>query len=92
MKPLALLLVVAIVVVPGAPVFAKEQHSATKSKSLASTPMEKSKSLGYASEPMDRSEALQKCNAEAAKWSNRDWQTTQATVYGDCMRKYGQPQ
>jgi hypothetical protein len=54
MKPSALLLVVAIVVVPGAPVFAREQHSATKSKSLASTPMEKSKSLGYASEEQPR--------------------------------------
>jgi hypothetical protein len=90
MKPWALLLVAAMVVVPGAPVFAKEQHSAAKSKSLGSA--SDSKSLGYASEPMDRSEALQKCNAEAAKWRNRDWQTTQATVYGDCMRKYGQPQ
>jgi len=79
MKPSALLLVVAIVVVPGAPVFAKDQYSAAKSKQL-----------GYASAPMDRSEALRTCNAEAAKWSNRDWQTTQATVYRDCMRKHGQ--
>src|SRR5262249_11735632 len=55
MKPSALLLVVAIVVVPGAPVFAKDQYSAAKSKQL-----------GYASAPMDRSEALRTCNAEAA--------------------------
>lgn len=76
------------------PAFASpnKRHSAA-SKSYASEPMEaRSKSLGYASEPMDRSQALQKCNSEAAKWSNRDWQTTQATVYRDCMIKHGQPE
>ena len=58
----------------------------------------KDRSLGYASSPAStrkqdnssRSEAIQTCNSEAAKWSNRDWQTTQAVVYRDCMLRHGQ--
>lgn len=79
MKPSVLLLVVAIVVVPGAAASAKDQHSVAKSKRL-----------GYAYAPMDRSEAIQACNAEAAKWSYRDFQSTQLTVYRDCMFRHGQ--
>ena len=77
MKPFAFLIVAAIVVTPGAPALAKKDKSNAASKANAS-------------ETMSRDEAIQKCNAEAAKWSNRDFQTTQATVYGDCMRRYGQ--
>jgi len=75
------------------PTFA--QDSAQNHRSAAKT-----RSLGYASSPpstrnqnnSSRSEAIQTCNSEAAKWSNRDWQTTQATVYRDCMIKHGQPE
>jgi len=78
MKPSALLVAAAIVVVPSVAV-AKDHQSATKSKSL-----------GYAYAPMNRSEAIQACNAEASKWSYRDFQSTQLTVYRDCMFRHGQ--
>ena len=78
MKPSALLMVAAIVVVPSV-AMAKDQQSAAKSKTL-----------GYAYAPMSRSEAIQACNAEAAKWSYRDFQSTQLTVYRDCMFRHGQ--
>jgi len=80
MKPFAFLIVAAIVVTPGAQALAQQAQTA---KSNAA-------SRAHASVPMSRDEAIQKCNAEAAKWSNRDFQTTQAAVYGDCMRRYGQ--
>jgi hypothetical protein len=56
----------------------------------------KSRPLGYAYAPRDndnaaRSEAIQACNAEAGKWVYRDWQTTNITVYRDCMFRHGQP-
>jgi hypothetical protein len=56
----------------------------------------KSQYLGYAYAPRDndnaaRSEAIRTCNAEAEKWNNRDWETTQLTVYRDCMFQHGQP-
>jgi hypothetical protein len=79
MKPSALLVAAAIAIVPGVAV-AKDQHSAAKSKSQG---------YGYAYAPMDRSEAIQTCNAEAAKWSYRDFQSTQLTVYRDCMFRHG---
>ena len=79
MKVFVLLLAVAIVAVPGVAASAKDQQSAAKSKRL-----------GYAYAPMDRSEAIQTCNAEAAKWSYRDFQSTQLTVYRDCMFRHGQ--
>ena len=58
----------------------------------------KARSLGYASSPpstqnqdnSSRSEAIQRCNSEVAKWNNRDWLTTQETVYRDCMLRHGQ--
>jgi len=81
MKPSALLLAAAIAIVPGVAV-AKDQQSAAKSKSQGYG--------GYAYAPMDRSEAIQTCNAEAAKWSYRDFQSTQLTVYRDCMFRHGQ--
>jgi hypothetical protein len=81
MKPSALLVAAAIAIVPGVAV-AKDQHSAAKSKSQG---------YGYAYAPMDRSEAIQTCNAEAAKWSYRDFQSTQLTGYSDCMFRHGQP-
>src|SRR5262249_13937576 len=65
----------AIVVTPGAQALAQKAQAA---KSNAA-------SRANASVPMSRDEAIQKCNAEAAKWSNRDFQSTQAAVYGDCM-------
>ena len=83
MKPSALLVAAAIAIVPGVAV-AKDQHSAAKSKSQGY-------GYGYAYAPMDRSEAIQTCNAEAAKWSYRDFQSTQLTVYRDCMFRHGQP-
>jgi len=79
MKPSALLIAAAMVVVPGIAV-AKDPQSAAKFKPL-----------GYAYAPMNRSEAIQACNAEAAKWSYRDFQSTQLTVYRDCMLRHGQP-
>ena len=81
MKPSALLVAAAIAIGPDVAV-AKDQHSAAKSKSQG---------YGYAYAPMDRSEAIQTCNAEAAKWSYRDFQSTQLTVYRDCMFRHGQP-
>jgi len=80
MKPFTFLIVAAIVVTPGAPALAQKAQTA---KSNAA-------SRANASVPMSRDEAIQKCNAEAAKWSNRDFQTTQAAVYGDCMRRHDQ--
>jgi hypothetical protein len=80
MKPSALLVAAAIAIVP-AIVVAKDQHSAAS----------KSQGYGYAYAPMDRSKAIQTCNAEAAKWSYRDFQSTQLTAYRDCMFRHGQP-
>jgi|HubBroStandDraft_6_1064221.scaffolds.fasta_scaffold578883_2 hypothetical protein len=37
-----------------------------------------------------RNAAMQECNAEAAKWSNSSWETTQLAVYGTCMTEHGQ--
>ena len=79
MKPSALLVAAAIAIVPAIAV-AKDQHSAAKSKSQG---------YGYAYAPMDRSEAIQTCNAEAAKWSYRDFQSTQLTVYRDACSDTG---
>jgi hypothetical protein len=39
---------------------------------------------------MSRDEAIQKCNAEAAKFSYRDFQSTNLVVYRDCMARHGQ--
>ena len=87
------LITAAILSIMAMPAFASpnNHHSAARSKSLgyASEPL--NRSLGYASEPMNRSEAIRTCNAEAEKWNNRDWETTQLTVYRDCMFKHGQP-
>lgn len=80
MKPFAFLIVAALVVSPGAQALAQKAQTA---KSNAA-------SKANASVPMSRDEALQKCNEEANKWSNRDFQSTQAAVYGDCMRRHGQ--
>jgi hypothetical protein len=86
MKRSALLIMAALVFVGGTPVFAKSHHSAAKSHNL-----------GYAYEPNRdqaspaRSEAIQKCNAEAAKWRYSDWQSAQITNYRDCMTEHGQP-
>jgi hypothetical protein len=85
-RALTTLTIVSIVMMPGL------AHSAKKQKTPAT-----SGPLGYAYEPARdnnnaaRSEAIQVCNKEADKWNNRDWQTTQLTVYRDCMVKHGQP-
>ena len=80
MKPFVFLIVAALVVTPGAPALAQKAQTA---KSNAA-------SKANASEPMSRDEALQKCNAEAAKFSSRDFQSTNLAVYRDCMRRHGQ--
>lgn len=80
MKPFVFLTVAAIVVAPGAPALAQKAQPA---KSNAA-------SKANASEPMSRDEAMQKCNAEAAKWSQRDFQSTNLTVYRGCMARHGQ--
>ena len=78
MKPFAFLIVAAIIVTPGSAALAQKSQTA---KSNAA-------SKANASVPMSRDEALQKCNAEAAKWSYRDF--TNLTVYRDCMARHGQ--
>ena len=80
MKPSTLLVAAAIVFVPGTAALAKDPPAVAKSKSQGYG--------GYAYAPMDRSEAIQTCNAEAAKWSYRDFQSTQLTVYRDCMFRH----
>jgi hypothetical protein len=47
-------------------------------------------SKANASEPMSRDEAIQKCNVEAAKFSYRDFRSTNLAVYRDCMARHGQ--
>ncbi|MFZ0176260.1 MAG: hypothetical protein WCF47_24360 [Pseudolabrys sp.] len=85
MKRSVLLLMAALVVVGGTPVFAKSHHSNAKTHHL-----------GYAYEPgrdqasTSRSEAIQQCNGEAAKWRYSDWQSAQITNYRDCMTEHGQ--
>jgi hypothetical protein len=37
-----------------------------------------------------RSAAMQECNAQASKWSNSTWETTQLATYGTCMAEHGQ--
>ena len=81
MKPFAFLIVAAIVVTPGAQALAQKAQTA-KSNAAASK--------ANASVPMSREEALQKFNEEAAKFSSRDFQSTNLAVYRDCMRRYGQ--
>ena len=80
MKPSALLVAAAIAIVPGVAV-AKDQHSAAKSKSQGYGYIRAHGQVGSHSD----------CNAEAAKWSYRDFQSTQLTVYRDCMFRHGQP-
>ena len=63
MKPFAFLIVAAIIVTPGSAALAQKSQT-TKSNAA---------SKANASVPMSRDEALQKCNAEAAKWSYRDF-------------------
>jgi hypothetical protein len=84
MKHSKLLIIVALVVVPGTPAFAKKHHSA------------KSQLPGYAYARSDqdnssRSEAIETCSTQAAKWRYSDWQTAQITNYRVCMTKHGQP-
>jgi len=80
MKPFAFLIAAAIVVTPGAPALAQQTQTVKSNAGLKAN----------ASAPMSRDEAIQKCNAEAAKWSYRDFQTTNLTVYRDCMVRHGQ--
>jgi len=47
-------------------------------------------SKANASVPTSRDVAIQKCNAEAAKFSSRDFQSTNLTVYRGCMARHGQ--
>lgn len=90
------LITATILCIIATPAFAspnKHHSAASKSLGYASEPMQaRSKSLGYASEPMDRSEAIRTCNAEANKWSYRDYQTANITVYRECMFQHGQPE
>ena len=79
MKPFAFLIVAAIVT-PGAQALAQKAQTAKSSAA----------SKANASVPMSREEALQKCNEEAAKWSYRDFQSTNIAIYRDCMRRHGQ--
>jgi hypothetical protein len=37
-----------------------------------------------------RAAAMQECNADAAKFSNSAWQTSQFAAYGTCMTAHGQ--
>jgi hypothetical protein len=80
MKPSTLLIMVALVAVPGAPAVAKKHHSSPKFQPP-----------GYAYAPGDRSEAIETCSVEAAKWRYSDWQTAQIAKYRACMTKHGQP-
>jgi len=80
MKPFVFLIVAAVVVTPGAQALAQKAQAA---KSVAG-------SKANASVPMSRDEAIQKCNAEAAKFSSRDFQSTNLTVYRGCMARHGQ--
>ena len=80
MKPFAFLIIAAIVVTPGSAALAQKSQTAKSNAGLKAN----------AAVPMSRDEALQKCNAEAAKWSYRDFQTTNLTVYRDCMARHGQ--
>jgi len=80
MKPFAFLIAAAIIVTPGAPALAQKNQAAKSNAGLKAN----------AAEPMSRDEAIQKCNAEAAKWSYRDFQSTNLAVYRDCMSRHGQ--
>jgi len=37
-----------------------------------------------------RDAAIRECSGAASKWSNRDWQTTQAATFAGCMTNHGQ--
>lgn len=81
------LITAAILSIVATPAFAgsAKHHSAAESRSL-----------GYAYAPGDndtvtRSEAIRACNGEANKWSYRDFQSANLTVYRDCMFRHGQP-
>src|SRR5271170_6106142 len=65
------------------PVFATSHHQA--SQSLRQLYM-----YAPGGADADRDAALRDCDAAVAKYSNKDWQTTQAAVYGNCMAKYHQ--
>jgi hypothetical protein len=85
MKLSTLLIIVALIVVPGAQAVAKKHHLSAKSQ----TP-------GYAYAPGNldngaRSEAIETCSTAAAKWRYSDWQTAQITNYRVCMTNHGQP-
>ena len=85
MKRSTLLIMVALVVVPGTPAVAKKHHLSAKSQLPG---------YAYARGDQDnssRSEAIEACSTEAAKWRYSDWQTAQITNYRVCMTKHGQP-
>jgi hypothetical protein len=75
---------------------AATQHHKVVSKHLymnAPDPNNQSKS-GAARDPAKSGEArdaaIRECSGSASKWSNRDWQTTQAATYAGCMTSKGQ--
>ena len=37
-----------------------------------------------------RDAAIRECNGEASKWTDRDWETTKAATYQNCMTNHGQ--
>jgi len=75
---------------------ATTQHHKIAPKHLymnAPDPNNQSKS-GAARDPAKsgaaRDAAIRECSGAASKWSNRDWQTTQAATYAGCMTNHGQ--
>lgn len=42
------------------------------------------------SQESPRDAALRACNGEASKWTDRDWETTKAATYQNCMTNHGQ--
>jgi hypothetical protein len=42
------------------------------------------------SEETPRDAALRECSGKAEKWSDRDWETTKAATFANCMTDRGQ--
>ena len=93
--PLALVLgAFAIASATPAVAVAKERHATAHTSRLgyayAPAGVAKSSSL-VVHQSASRSAAIRACSKEAEKYHMISWQSTQITVYGECMTDHGQP-
>jgi len=91
---LALALGTFAIVASAAPAVAKDRHATSHASRLgyAYAPLGSGSSSSLeVHQNASRSAAIRECNKEAEKYHMISWQSTQITVYGECMTNHGQP-